>query len=118
MIRADQRVLIFLSWFTLAATIVTELSGERVMTNLIAYCSLLAVGLGGYFGWPWFLLLASATVLAVIAILEQRQYRPRLAAIGMSDFLQTTAMASAAHALLASFAAYVVGLLVKSVFVG
>ena len=55
------------------------------MMNAVAYCSLLAVGLASFYGLPWFVLLFSTAVLTGIAVLEQRQYRPRLAAIGMTD---------------------------------
>lgn len=99
-------------------TSVIELNREHAMASPIAYCTLLGVSLGAYFSWPWFVLLPGAAVLTLIAILEQRQYRPRLRAIGMTDLLQTTAMASAGNGLLASLAAYAVGLVVRSVFGG
>lgn len=86
------------------------------MTNALAYCTLLTVGLASYYGLPWFVLLMGAAVLTGIAVLEQRQYRPRLAAIGLADLLQTTGMASLGNGLLASVAAYAVGLVVRSVF--
>lgn len=94
------------------------LDGNYIMTNAIAYSTLLAVGLASYFGLPWFVLLFGAAVLTAIAVLEQWEYRPRLAAMGMTDLLQTTAMASLGSGLLAAVAAYVVGLVVRSAFGG
>ena len=88
------------------------------MLYAVAYCSLLAVGLASFYGLPWFVLLFSTAVLTGIAVLEQRQYRPRLAAIGMTDLLQTTGMASLGSGLLASAAAYGVGFVVRSVVGG
>jgi hypothetical protein len=64
------------------------------MTGAVAYCSLLAIGLGAYFGLSWIIMLLGALVLAMLAVLEQRPYRPRLAAIGMDNLLHTTGMAS------------------------
>jgi hypothetical protein len=88
------------------------------MTGAIAYCSLFGVGLGAYFGLSWIILLFSTAILTLIAVLEHRQYSPRLAAVGMEDLLHTTAMASFANGLLASVAAYAIGFVVRSVFGG
>jgi hypothetical protein len=88
------------------------------MTGAISYASLLAVGLGAYLGLSWMILLVGAAVLTLIAVLEQRRYRPKLAAIDMDDFLHTTGMASLANGLLASGAAYGVGFVVRSLFGG
>jgi hypothetical protein len=86
------------------------------MTNAIAYWAMFAVGLAGYFGMPWFVVLFGAAILTLIAVMEQLRYRPQLAAIGRTDLLHTTAMASASNGLLASTAAYGVGLVVRIVF--
>lgn len=86
------------------------------MTGATAYCTLLGIGLGAYFGLNWSILLLGTAVLATMSIVEQQQYRPRLAALGRADFLQTTAMASVGNALLASAAAYAVGFGVRLVF--
>jgi hypothetical protein len=88
------------------------------MTNALAYCTMLAVALAAYFGLPWYVFLCGAGVLTLIAVIEQQRYRPRLADIGMTDFLHTTAMASATNGLLASGASYGLGLIVRSVFGG
>jgi hypothetical protein len=88
------------------------------MTNTIAYCSLLAVGIAAYFGLPWYVSILGAAILTAIAMLEQREYHPKLAAIGMADLLQTTWLASIGNGMLAAGAAYAVGLVVRSLLGG
>jgi hypothetical protein len=57
-----------------------------------------------------------AIVLSLIALRNQRQYRPRFAALGISGALDTAAHASIAYAVLASIAAYALGVVARMVF--
>lgn len=83
---------------------------------MASYCTILAVAFLGAFNGPWYLLLVGAAVLAAIALYNQRQYRPRFSETGMVAVFDTAAHASAAHALLASLAAYGLGAVARLIF--
>ena len=86
------------------------------MSGAIAYCTLFGIGLAAYFGLSWTVLLLGTVILTGIAVIEYRQYYPRLAAVGRDDLLHTTAMASFGSALMASFVAYAIGFTVRYLF--
>ena len=83
---------------------------------MASYCTILAVAFLGAFNGPWYLLLVGAAVLAAIAIHSQRQYRPRFADTGMVAVFDTAAHASVGHALVASLAAYALGVAARLMF--
>jgi len=83
---------------------------------MASYCTILAVAFLGALNGPWYLLLLGAAVLTFIAVRGHRQYRPRFGSLGISAVLDTAAHASAAYALLASLAAYALGVFARLVF--
>jgi hypothetical protein len=84
--------------------------------KMASYCTILAVAFLGALGGPWYLLFMGAAILALIALRNQRQYRPRFAALGISSALDTAVHASIAHATLAAVAAYVLGVVARLIF--
>jgi len=83
---------------------------------MVAYCTILAVAVLGALNGPWYVLLLGAAVLTFTAVREQRQFQPRFAALGIAELLETAAWASAARALLASIAAYGLGVFARLIF--
>jgi hypothetical protein len=77
---------------------------------MIAYCAILFTAIAAFFGAPLWSALFGASILLAISISEQRKLSARFAAIGSSYVLTMAAWQSAGHALMASGAAYVVGL--------
>jgi hypothetical protein len=83
---------------------------------MAAYFTILAVALVGALNGPWYLLLVGAAFLTFIALRIQTQYQPRFVALGITVLFETAAYASAAHALIASVAAYALGVVARFVF--
>jgi hypothetical protein len=83
---------------------------------MASYLTILAVAFLGAFNGPWYFLFIGAALLTFIAIRNQRQYQPRFAELGITGLLETAAYASAAHAMLAAVAAYVLGVLASFAF--
>ena len=86
------------------------------MAGLIAYCTICGVAVAAYCGLSWVSFLIGGAVLTLISVLEQASYRPRLAAIGMTEILQITASASLGQSLLAALAAYALGMVARIMF--
>jgi hypothetical protein len=84
---------------------------------MASYLTILAVAFLGALNGPWYLLFLGAAVLTLIALRNQRPYQPRFAALGIAGILETTAYASAAHALLAAIAAYALGVFTRFIFI-
>jgi len=83
---------------------------------MVSYCTILAVALLGALNGPWYFLLLGAAVLTLAAVRSQRQFQPRFAALGIGGLLETAAYASAAYALIATIAAYSLGVFTRIIF--
>jgi hypothetical protein len=83
---------------------------------MASYFTISVIALLGAVGGPWYLLLVGAAVLALLAVRDRRQYRPHFESLGISAALETAAHASAAYALLASLAAYGLGVFARLLF--
>lgn len=81
---------------------------------MIAYLAIVTTALAAFFGAPIWAVIAGAAVLLAISITEQRKLSSRFAAIGSSHILAMAAWQSAGHALMASGAAYVTGILIRA----
>ena len=79
--------------------------------GIVAYCSILFTALAAFCGAPIWTALFGASILLAISLSEQRKFATRFAAIGSSHVLSMAAWQSAGHALMATGAAYGVGLL-------
>jgi hypothetical protein len=79
----------------------------------LAFTSILAVAIAALAGLSWYVLLPGAASLSLISAFEQRRYRPRLAALSMTQQLPSAAMASLGNSLIAAAAAYALGAIVR-----
>lgn len=80
---------------------------------MIAYLAILTTALAAFCGAPIWAIIPGAGILLAISISEQRKLSSRFAAIGSSHILLMAAWQSAGHALIASGAAYGLGLLAR-----
>jgi hypothetical protein len=83
---------------------------------MASYLIILVVALLAAFNAPWYSFLGGAAVLVAISLRSQRKYQARFATLGLSGHLETAAYASTAHALLATLAAYALGMFARNVF--
>ena len=83
--------------------------------NMVAYLSILAVAVAAFFGAPVWAMLPGAAILTAISLREHRQLSARFAAINASHVLHMANWQSAGHALMASGAAWGLGILTKLV---
>jgi len=69
--------------------------------------------ISSFVGAPVWTALLGAAVLASISVVEQRKLRLRLAAVGATDMLVMSGLASLANALITAGAAFAVGRLIN-----
>lgn len=81
---------------------------------MIAYLAILTTALAAFFGAPIWAIIPGAAVLLATSINEQRKLSARFAAIGSSNILAMAAWQNAGHAVMASGAAWLLGLLVRT----
>ena len=80
---------------------------------MIAYLAILMTALAAFCGAPVYAIIPGASILLAISVCEQRKLSARFAAIGSSYMLTMAAWQSAGHALMASGAAYALGVIVR-----
>lgn len=78
---------------------------------MIAYLAILTTALAAFFGAPVWTVLIGAGVLVAISVSEQRKLAERFVNIGASHVLAMAAWQSVGHALMASGAAFAVGII-------
>ena len=88
------------------------------MLGTTAYLVILGVSISALFGVHWMAMLAGATALASISLVEHRHYRSRFAAVGMSDVFRSFALSNVGVSLVAASAAYLLGSGVRLVAFG
>lgn len=81
---------------------------------MIAYLAILTTALAAFFGAPIWAIIPGAAVLLATSINEQRKLSARFAAVGSSHILAMAAWQSAGHALMASGAAFGMGVLIRA----
>ncbi len=84
--------------------------------QMIAYLAILLTALAAFAGAPVYAVLPGAAILFTIAFREHRHLAARFAAINAAHVLTAAAWQSAGHALIASGAAWGVGLLSRLAF--
>ena len=85
--------------------------------GMIAYLAILSTALAAFAGAPLWAVMPGTLVLLTISLVEQRKLSSRFAAIGQSHMMTAAALESSANALMATGAAYGLGLLVRVILV-
>ena len=83
---------------------------------MIGFLSIFVTSLAAFAGAPVWAMVPGVLVLLTLSIIEQRKLSTRFAAIGASYMLTMAAWESAGNALVATGAAYGLGMVVKMVF--
>jgi hypothetical protein len=76
---------------------------------MLTYAALVLTSFAAVAGAPWWFALATGTVISLVSIWDQQKLRARFAAVGASDVLATSALASLATGCIGALAAFVLG---------
>ncbi len=76
---------------------------------MLGYAIVVSTALLALAGAPWWSALVGGCALSLISIWEQEKLRARFAAVGASDMLTVSALASLATACMATSAAFALG---------
>ena len=85
------------------------------MSAFTAFITILATAIAGLFGVSWVALILGAAALSTVSLVEHHHYRARFSAAGLSDVYQSFALSNIGTSLLASTAAYAMGVIVRFV---
>ena len=85
---------------------------------MISYSTIVFTAFAGLVSAPWWFAVISGCALSLIGIWEQQKLRARFAAVGASEMLTASALASLATACITTGAAYILGRVVGVVALG
>jgi hypothetical protein len=83
------------------------------MTRALAFGSIFGVALGALAGMPWYMLIFGAVSLTLISNFEQRRYGLRSTSPALLGVLPQASIVSLGNALVATTAAYALGMLIR-----